>query len=275
MDAFEILGFNAVPLDVGMGIAFEGDGTDEILDKNGIVVGLFSHMFFVGPLEERKDFGAGTRFDQCNEVLDPYGFAEGDFEADETALIMGATFADGFAAGAESGDGNCDSDFESEIFSMKGGIEVDLVIHEARGGSDGSFFFYEVREIQFEVSGVGLKALLKGTKDGGNTFDMDEAAVFLEDFEEPTHVGSFELMGEVDCESDCCDGILRSVGTVANDDGVAEAFDADLIDPKVPGIGGRLGIVKGVGLGWGLFQSMSTLTESRFWAKCRDLDFDL
>ena len=88
-------------------------------------------------------------------------------------------------------------------------------------------------------------------------------------------MGSFELMGEVDCKSDCCDGILRSVGTVANDDGVAETFDADLIDPEVSRIRGRLGIVKRVGLGWGLFQSMSTLTESCFWAKCRDLDFEL
>lgn len=120
-----------------------------------------------------------------------------------------------------------------------------------------------------------MKALLKGTKDVGDTFDMDEAAVFLEDFEEPAHVGSFELVGEVDCKSDCCDGILGGVGTVADDDGVAETFDANLIDPEVPRIGGRLGIVKGVGLGWGLFQRMSTLTESRFWAKCRDLDFDL
>ena len=275
MDAFEIFRLHAVPLDVGMSVAFEGDGTDEVFDKNGIIIGLFGHVFFVGPFEERKNFGAGTGFDQRNKILDPHGFAEGNLETDEAPLIMGAPFADGFAAWAESGDGNCDSDFEAEIFSMEGGIEVDLIIHEAWGGSDGSFFFYEVGKVQFEVSGVGLKALLKGTKDGGDTFDMDKAAVFLEDFEEPTHMGSFELVGEVDRESDCCDGILGGVGTVAHDDGVAEAFDADLIDPEVSGIGGRLGIVKGVGLGWGLFQSMSTLTESRFWAKCRDLDFDL
>ena len=147
MDAFEILGFYAVPLDVGMSVAFEGDGTDEVLDKNRIIVGLFSHMFFVWPFEERKDFGAGTGFDQRNEILDPHGFAEGDLKSDEATLIMGATFADGLAAGAESGDGNCDSDFEAEIFSMEGGIEVDLIIHEAWGGSDGSFFFYEVGEI--------------------------------------------------------------------------------------------------------------------------------
>jgi len=256
MDAFEILGFNAVPLDVGMGVALKGDGTDEILDENGIIVGLFGHVFFVGPLEERKDFGAGTRFDQCNEVLDPYGFAEGDLETNEAALIMGATLADGLTAGAESGDGNCDSDFEAEIFSMEGGIEVDLIIHEAWGGSDGCLFFYKVGKVQFEVSGVGLKALLKGAKDGGNTFDMDQAAVLLEDFEEPTHVGSFELMGEVDCESDCCDGVLGGVGTVADNDGVAEAFDADFIDPEIPRIGGRLGIVKGVRNAGGVFQNV-------------------
>ena len=195
MDAFEILGFYAVPLDVGMGVAFEGDGTDEVLDKNGIIVGLFGHVFFVGPFEERKDFGAGTRFDQRNKVLDPDGFSEGNLETDEAALIMGAPFADGLAAGAESGDGNCDSDFEAKIFSVEGGIEVDLIIYEAWGGSDGGLFFYKVGKVQFEVSGVGLKALLKGTKDGGDTFDMDEAAVFLEDFEEPAHMGSFELVG--------------------------------------------------------------------------------
>ena len=195
MDAFEILGFYAVPLDVGMSVAFEGNGTDEIFDKNRIIVGLFSHVFFVWPFEERKDFGAGTGFDQRNEILDPDGFAEGDLKSDEATLIMGATFADGLAAGAESGYGNCDSDFEAEIFSMEGGIEVDLIIHEAWGGSDGSFFFYEVGKVQFEVSGVGLKALLKGAEDGGDTFDMDEAAVFLEDFEEPAHMGSFELVG--------------------------------------------------------------------------------
>lgn len=195
MDAFEILGFHAVPLDVGMGVALEGNGTDEILDKNRIIVGLFCHVFFVGPFEEGKDFGAGTGFDQRNEIFDPYGFAEGDFESNEAALIMGATFADSLAARAESGDGNCDSYFEAEIFSMEGGIEVDLIIHKAWGGSDGSFFFYEVGKIQFEVSRVGLKALLKGAEDGGNTFDMNEAAMFLENFEEPAHMGSFELVG--------------------------------------------------------------------------------
>lgn len=42
---------------------------------------------------------------------------------------MGAALTNGFAAGAKRGDGNGDGDFKSEIFSMKGSVEVDLVIH--------------------------------------------------------------------------------------------------------------------------------------------------
>ena len=140
VDRLEIFRLHAVPLDVGMSVAFEGDGTDEVLDKNGIIVSLFGHVFFVGPFEERKNFGAGTGFGQRNKILDPHGFAEGNLETDEAALIMGTPFADRLAAWAESGDGNCDSDFEAEIFSMEGGIEVDLIVHEAWGGSDGGFF---------------------------------------------------------------------------------------------------------------------------------------
>ena len=147
VDAFEIFRLHAVPLDVGMSVAFEGNGTDEVLNKNGIIVGLFGHVLFVGPFEERKNFGAGTGFDQRNKILDPHGFAEGELKSDEATLIMGATFADGLAAGAESGDGNCDSGFEAKIFSVEGGIEVNLIIHEAWGGSDGGLFFYEVGEI--------------------------------------------------------------------------------------------------------------------------------
>jgi hypothetical protein len=55
---------------------------------------------------------------------------------------------------------------------------------------------------------------------------------------------------------------LGGVGTVADDDGVAEAFDADLIDPEISRIGGRLGIVKGVRNAGGAFQNVKIVTET-------------
>jgi len=57
--------------------------------------------------------------------------AEGDFEADLTALVVGASLTDGFTARAEGGDGNGDGDFESEIFAMESGIEAGLIVDES------------------------------------------------------------------------------------------------------------------------------------------------
>ena len=56
MDAFEVFGFDPVPLDIGVGIAFYGDGADEVFDKHGIIVGAFGDIFFVGSFEEGVDF---------------------------------------------------------------------------------------------------------------------------------------------------------------------------------------------------------------------------
>jgi len=92
---------------------------------------------------------------------------------------------------------------------------------------------------------------------------VDETAVFLENFDKATHVGAFELVGEVDGKSDGGDGILGGVSTVADDDGVAESFDADLIDSEVAGIGGGLGVWKGIGMGRGRFQRMVILPQFR------------
>ena len=92
---------------------------------------------------------------------------------------------------------------------------------------------------------------------------MDESAVFLENFDKATHVSPFELVGEVDGKSDGGDGILGGVSTVADDDGVTESFDADLIDPEVAGIGGGLGVWEGIGMGKGRFQRMMILPQFR------------
>jgi hypothetical protein len=88
---------------------------------------------------------------------------------------------------------------------------------------------------------------------------VDETAVFLQDFDKATHVSAFELVGEVDGKGDGGDGILGSVSTVADDDGVAESFDADLIDPEISGIGRGLSVWEGIGMGRGRFQRMLNL----------------
>ena len=235
---------------------------------------MFGDVLFVRSFQQGKYFRAGTGFDQGDEVFDPDRFPEGDFEADEAALIMGSAFADRLAAWAEGGDGNGDGDFEAEIFAVKGRIEVGLVIDEALRSGDRGFFFDEVGEIEFEVGRVGLEAFLEGAEDSRDALHMNEATMFLEYFDKTAHVGAFELVGEIDGEGDRGDGVLGRVGAVPDNDRISESFDAHFIDPQVAEIWGSLGILKGVGLGRGLFQSMATLTESWFWAKGRDLYLD-
>ena len=275
MDALEILCFDAVPVDVGMGFAFYRYGADQVFDKDGIIVGVFGDVLFVRSFQEGEDFRTGTGFDQGDKVFDPDRFPEGDFKTDEAALIMGSAFADRLAAWTEGGDGNGDGDFEAEIFAVKGRIEMGLVIDEALSGGDRGLFFDEVWKIEFEVGRVGLKTLLESAEDSGNALHMNEAAMFLEDLDKTAHMGAFELVGEIDGEGDRGDGVLGRVCAVADNDRIAESFNAHFIDPQVAEIRRGLGILKGVRLGRGLFQSMATLTESCFSAKGRDLDFNL
>ena len=96
---------------------------------------------------------------------------------------------------------------------------------------------------------------------------MDESAVFLENFDKATHVSPFELVGEVDGEGDGGDGILGGVSTIADDDRVAESFDADFIDPEVAGIGRGLGVWQGIRMGRGRFQRMVILPQFRVQGK--------
>jgi len=101
---------------------------------------------------------------------------------------------------------------------------------------------------------------------------MDEAAVFLEDLDKTAHVGAFKLVGKIDGKGDGGDGVLGCMGPIPDDDGVAEAFDPDFVDPQVTEIRGSLSILKGVGLGVHIFQSIPILNESSFRAKGKDFD---
>jgi len=125
------------------------------------------------------------------------------------------------------------------------------------------------------VGGVGLEALLEGAEDGGNAFDMDEAAVFLENFEKAAHVCAFKLVGQIDGEGDGGDRVLGSVSAVAHENGVAKSFYANLIDSQIAGIGGGLCIVEWSSLNRAIFQSVNRLTESRVRAKARRINLDL
>ena len=170
------------------------------------------------------------------------------------ALVVGAAFADRLAAGAKGGDGNGHGHLEAEIFAVESGIKTGLVIHKARGAGNRGFLFDEVREIKFEVGGVGLKAFLQGSENGRDAFHVNQTAVFLQNLDEAAHVGALELMRKIDGEGDGGDSVLGRMGPVPNHNGIAEAFNADFVDSQIAKVGRGLSVVKRVRLGKGLFQ---------------------
>lgn len=124
-----------------------------------------------------------------------------------------------------------------------------MVVDQARGAGNGCFLFDEVREVEFEMGRISFESFLQGEKNGMNIFYVDEAIVLLEDLEEAAHVGTFELVGEINGKGDGGHGILGGVSSVANHDWVAKTFDADFIDSEVPIVRGGLNIMENGGAG--------------------------
>ncbi|NBS14787.1 MAG: alpha/beta hydrolase [Verrucomicrobia bacterium] len=87
--------------------------------------------------------------------------------------------------------------------------------------------------------------------------------MLLQDFDEAAHVGSLELVGEVNGQGHGGDGVLRGVSPITDDDRIAETFDAHLVDAEVAVVRGGLRVVQGIGLGGGLFQRIDILTHSQ------------
>src|SRR5581483_7260100 len=223
--------------------------------ENGMVVGALGDGFLVAAFEEVIELGTGAAFNQGDQVFDPDGAAgtPTNLDSDEAALIVGAVAADGLGAWAKGGDSDFDGKDEIDFLTMGGGVEAGGVIHDAVAAGDGGLFDEEERELHFEVGDVGLETGLEGMEDVINIIDMNNAAVFVEGFDEAAHVGAAKFVGEIDEQADGGDGALGFAGLVQDGDGKAESADADFVDAELAVVALALFVVEEggvVGLGW-------------------------
>lgn len=58
MDALEVLRLHGEPGDIGIGRELAGHLPHHVFHKHGVVIGLFSNVFFIGPLEDGVDVTA-------------------------------------------------------------------------------------------------------------------------------------------------------------------------------------------------------------------------
>ncbi len=71
----------------------------------------------------------------------------------------------------------------------------------------------------------------------------------VQDFQEPRHVRPFFMLRKGDVEVDEGDSVLFAAAGLAQGDGIADPFDADLVDGDVAHVGGALHIRHGDGGG--------------------------
>lgn len=234
VDGLEVFGFDAVPGDVGVGAAAQGDIADEVLDKHGVVVGALGDHFFVGPLENAIDFAGGGVFDQADEVLDPYGLAEADGEGGNAPLVVGAARADRAGAGAKGGDGHGHCHQKIVVPMLEGGAEAHLIIHKSCFSGGRGSLFDEEGKLEFRVGAIALEPGTKLFEDVADVVHVNSGAMRMQDFQKPAHVRAFEVMRQVHRKPHGGHGRLHSPRPIPHLDRIVQVGDAHAVNGQLP-----------------------------------------
>ncbi len=128
VDGLIVHGFDPEPFNLRMLSCLHGNVAHKVFNKNGIVISTLGHGFFVRAFEHAVKLAAGAGLNELDEILDPNGLVEADGKGDKTALIVGTALADGFGAGAESGDWHLDSNDKVDGVGFCIDFENDAVI---------------------------------------------------------------------------------------------------------------------------------------------------
>jgi len=83
------------------------------------------------------------------------------------------------------------------------------------------------------VRALGTKCGFDLLEDVPEIFHGDLSTEVIEDFDEPAHMSSFELMGQVYEKVKKPDSVLQALSAILDRDGVAQSFDTDLVDGDV------------------------------------------
>jgi hypothetical protein len=219
----------------------EGDVADEVLDENGVVIGLHGNVAFVGALEQGIDGRGGTGLGDGDEFLDPDEFpASGLFllgphlNGDMPPLVVGAVVTDLFAARAERFDRHLHPQGEDVLFAVGLPEEGDLAAHLGPGTGDRGGFLDEIRKLDLDMGALSIQSLFEIVEDLRQRAHGDLTLMAGEDLQKATHVGALKMMGQVDRHRDRRHCGQRFTLAVHNLYGILKIRDANLIDRNPP-----------------------------------------
>jgi hypothetical protein len=94
MNRFVALCFDPVPIDTFVFICLYRNVSDQVFNKNRMVVRPLRDSFLVGAFEQAVQLGAGGRLHQLNQILDPNASVETDRKLYLAALVMRSVTTD-------------------------------------------------------------------------------------------------------------------------------------------------------------------------------------
>lgn len=244
VDGLEVFRLDAIPGNGRVGLAAEGDIADQIFDKNRIRIRPLSDVFLIHALEQAEKFAAGGILNQADQILDPDKLPEADGQRDLPPLIVRARLADGLGTRAQRGDGNTHPHDEIHILPIPGGGKTRRVVEQAASTRNRCRLFQEKRELEVEVGGTRMEALLELLQHLRQILHVQDRAVGVEHFDEAAHVGAFVVVWQIHRHLHRGDGALDDMVFVADLDGIAQIFDADAVDRQSAVVGLALCVVQ-------------------------------
>jgi hypothetical protein len=162
-----------------------------------------------------------------DEFLDPNEFWRAirqsrgsDADRYGTPLVVSAVFTYGFAAGAQTCDG--DRNLQNEIrFSVPGfGDELTVEVHEGFQSCYRCETFNEIGKRNLDVRALGVQFPSKFLQDRGEGDEGDFAVMLRQGLHKSTHMSSLELLWQVYRKRKSGDCVLFGILAVQNNDRV-------------------------------------------------------
>ena len=230
VDALKVFRLHAEPGESTVSLELLSNLSDEVFDKSGVVVSVFCDVFFVLSLEQSEQLAAGRMLDEGDDILDPEKFLEKELHSNRSPLIMCSPITDIQRTRADGTDRDLDP-------NVKLPSVVPNLSHVLTGVAHDALLPGNRRHLFCKIGKADLGECLTGVEIFANLDEHIEKVVhryvhvvLVEYFNEPTHVGSLEVVPEVGVHVDGADRFLGMVLFVQNDDRISEVLDSYLFD---------------------------------------------
>lgn len=230
VNALKVFRLHTEPRESAVLLELLSNLSNEVFDKSGLVESVFCDVLLILSLEQSEQLAAGRVLNEGDDILDPEKLFEEELHGNHTPLIMGSPITDIQRAWADGTDRDVDSNVKlsyvvPDLSNVLTGVAHDALLPGNR------------RRLFYKIGKADLGECLTREEIFANLDEHIEKVVhryvhvvLVEHINEPTHMGSLEVVGQVSVHVDSTNRILRVVLFIQYDDRIPEVLDTYLFD---------------------------------------------